>query len=72
MASLDGMTNEFKKIWEEAVVAYSKYYPIICLEELRNVTKNLGLGSRCTLRDASRARTEYKSRALSPDQAVQL
>lgn len=27
--------DELGRIWKEAVVAYSKYYPDICLKELR-------------------------------------
>jgi hypothetical protein len=31
--------DELEKIWKEAVVVLSRYYPGICLEELRNATK---------------------------------
>jgi hypothetical protein len=37
----DGMIEELKMIWKEAVVASSRYYPSICLEGLRETTENL-------------------------------
>jgi hypothetical protein len=33
------MTDELERIWREAVMAYSRYYPSICLEGLRETTK---------------------------------
>jgi hypothetical protein len=35
------MNEELGTIWNEVVVAYSRYYPGIFQEELRNTTKNL-------------------------------
>jgi hypothetical protein len=34
------MINELESIWEEAVMAYLRYNPDICLEGLRKTTKN--------------------------------
>jgi hypothetical protein len=36
------MRDEFERIWKEVVVAISRYYPGISLEELRKTTKHLG------------------------------
>jgi hypothetical protein len=33
------MNNELEKIWKEAVVVYSGYYPSVCLEGLRTTTR---------------------------------
>jgi hypothetical protein len=35
------MTNDddLKVIWKESVVAYSGYYPVICLEDVTNTSK---------------------------------
>jgi hypothetical protein len=33
------MNNELKSVWKEAVVAYMRYYPVICLDELRKTTE---------------------------------
>jgi hypothetical protein len=30
--------DELKRIWKDAVVAYLRYYPEICLQVLRNIT----------------------------------
>jgi hypothetical protein len=35
----DGMTDELERIYMEAFVAYSRYYPSICLEGLGETTK---------------------------------
>jgi hypothetical protein len=35
------MNDELKNIWMEAVMAFLRYYPAICLEGLRKTTKNL-------------------------------
>jgi hypothetical protein len=37
------MTDEFERIWKEAVVALLKYYPTSCLEWLENTTENPGM-----------------------------
>jgi hypothetical protein len=61
-ASHGTMTNddELERIWKEAVVAYSKYYPGICLQGLGKTTRNLGLDSTCLLQDSNRVPPEYK------------
>jgi hypothetical protein len=45
MASDDGMANQLKRIWKDAVVSSSRYYPRIYVEELKNTTRNLSLGN---------------------------
>jgi len=35
------MDNELEEIWKEAVMAYSKYYIMICLDGLRESLKSL-------------------------------
>jgi hypothetical protein len=39
------MEDEFYRIWKEAVVAYSRYYPSICLEGMKKAIKHLSQGS---------------------------
>jgi hypothetical protein len=34
------MNDELERIWNEAVMASSRYYPSICLEGLRKPTKH--------------------------------
>jgi hypothetical protein len=34
------MSEEFKRIWKEKILAYWRYYPGIFLEELRKYTAN--------------------------------
>jgi hypothetical protein len=34
------MKDELERIWEEEVMALSKYYPSICLEGLRKIMEN--------------------------------
>jgi hypothetical protein len=41
------MIDEVERITREAVVAYSRYYPRICLDGLRKTTENLSQNSRC-------------------------
>jgi hypothetical protein len=48
------MTAEIERIWKEAVVAWSRYYPGICLERLKETTKTLSQDSRCPFRDSTR------------------
>jgi hypothetical protein len=35
------MSDDLERIWKEAAMAYSKYYPGICLDGLRKTTENL-------------------------------
>jgi hypothetical protein len=46
--------------WKEVVVVYSRYYPRVCLEGLRNTTKNLSKNIQCLARDTKRALSEYE------------
>jgi hypothetical protein len=62
------MTDGLERIWKESVVAYSKQYPIICLEGLRKPTRNLIQDNLCPSRNLNQAYTEYNSRALPLDQ----
>jgi hypothetical protein len=39
------MSEEMGRIWKEAVVAYSRYYPGSFLKEIRKTTKILGQDS---------------------------
>jgi hypothetical protein len=32
--------DDLKMIWKESVVAYSRYYPVICLEDVTNTSKS--------------------------------
>jgi hypothetical protein len=58
------MVDELERIWKEAAVVYSRYYPGICLEWLMNLTKSLCEDNWCLNRDSNGARLEYKARAL--------
>jgi hypothetical protein len=33
------VNNELERMWKEVVIAYLRYYPGICLEELRKTTE---------------------------------
>jgi hypothetical protein len=57
-------------IWKETVLLWARYYPDICLEELRKATNNLNQDSRCLGLYSNRAPNEYKSRRLPVDQFV--
>jgi hypothetical protein len=39
-----GITGEMVRTWKEAVQAYLRYYPGICLEKIRKTMKNLKSG----------------------------
>jgi hypothetical protein len=59
------MDDELEKIWEAAVLAYSKYYPRISLKELREIAKKASHDSRwCLRRDSNQVHPEYKSSLL--------
>ena len=55
---------ELENIWKAAVVAYLRYYPDICLEELRKATQSLSHYSRCSGRDSNQTPPKYKSEML--------
>lgn len=52
--------DELEVIWKDVVVAYSRYSPGSCLEELREKTKNLSQDSRCPARDSNLTPPEYR------------
>jgi hypothetical protein len=54
------MNNELQRIWKEVLVACSRYYPNIRLEELKNTTENLSQATRCPDGDENEAPLEYK------------
>jgi hypothetical protein len=56
--------DELGMISKEMVVAYSRYYPGICLEVLKKTKKSLGQDSRCPDRHSNPAPPEYKPRAF--------
>jgi hypothetical protein len=54
----------FERIWNEAVVTLSRYYPIIFKKGLRKPTKCLSQDSRCPGQDSNREPPESNSKAL--------
>jgi hypothetical protein len=67
------MIDELKRIWKEAIVAYSRYYPGICLEGLRKTIKNLSQYSqRPCSRDSNRVPPEYKTITATLTRSVPL
>jgi hypothetical protein len=48
------MCDELERIWKEAAVAESGYYPGICLEGVKEITKDLIQVSRCPGRDSNK------------------
>jgi hypothetical protein len=59
------MVNELEIIWYEVVVAYSRYYPNICLEGLKTVTKDAIKHSLCPGRDSNQMYPEYDSNSIT-------
>jgi hypothetical protein len=55
---------------KEVAVAKLRYYPDICLEELKKTTKTLNQDSRYPGRDSNREPPKYKSKQLSLHQPV--
>jgi hypothetical protein len=35
--------DEMERFWKDVIMAYSRYYLSVCLEELRKTTENLGI-----------------------------
>jgi hypothetical protein len=64
------MNKEWKGIWKEMVVAWSRYYPRICLKGLRKLRKASVRIVLCPSRDSIRAPSEYTSRALQLGQSL--
>jgi hypothetical protein len=62
------MNDELGKMWKEAVVVISGYYPGIRLGVLREASLNLGQNHQCPHRNSNLAPPEYKSEALPPKQ----
>lgn len=59
------MVNELEIIWYEVVVAYSRYYPNICLEGLKKVTEDAIKDSLCPGRDSNQMYPEYDSKSIT-------
>jgi hypothetical protein len=58
------MVDELEMIRNEVIVAYSRYYPRICLDGLRKTTETVCEENLCLGRDSNSALTEYKSSVL--------
>jgi hypothetical protein len=59
------MNSEFDRIWKQAIVAYSRYYPGIYMEVLRKTMLSLIQNRRYSGRDVKRKPLEYMSVCLS-------
>jgi hypothetical protein len=55
---------ELARIWKEAVVAYSRYYPNICFEGQSKPMKSLSRHDRCPRRDSNRVPPKQEPRTL--------
>jgi hypothetical protein len=53
------VNNELERIWKEAVVAL-RYYPNICVEELRNSIKTVSQDNRSSGSDLNPGPLEYE------------
>jgi hypothetical protein len=51
--SVDRMNDEFARVWKEAVVAYSRPCPIICMEGLKETTKSRCQESQCSVPESN-------------------
>jgi hypothetical protein len=60
------MKDELQNIWQKTVVAYSRYYPGICLLRLRKATKQFRPNGLCPGRDSNPAFAEYEYCVLPP------
>jgi hypothetical protein len=56
---------------EETIVALSRYYPEICVQELRKTAKDLSQDSRYLVREYNRASPEHKPTVLQLQQPAQ-
>jgi hypothetical protein len=65
------MIDEFGRTWKESAVPESLYYPDICMEGLKKISKYISRHSLCPSRYSNRACSEYMSRALLLDQRAQ-
>lgn len=61
----DRAISERERAWKVAVVAYSEYYTIICLERLKKTTKNLSLESLSSDRVLNPGPPEYEVGVLT-------
>jgi hypothetical protein len=64
IAKTDTMINELERIWKEAAVVYSRYYPGTCFVGLRKITNNLSQDSRSPGRDLNPGPTKYEAGVL--------
>jgi hypothetical protein len=55
------MSDVLDRVWKEAILVYSRYYPGICLNGLRQNTKFLSHDRRCPGWDSNRRSHEYTS-----------
>jgi hypothetical protein len=69
--SVDGLlTHKLEGIWKEAAVVSFRYYPRICLEELKSTTRNLSTDRRLSGLNSNRVPPEHKSKSSLLDQPV--
>jgi hypothetical protein len=71
IASDGRMIDELERIWKKAVMAYSRYYPGILLEGLRNTAENLSPDGWDPARDSNDIPPDYEARTLPLDPPVQ-
>jgi hypothetical protein len=55
------VNDELERRWKESVVAYLRNFPVICLEELRNITKKLSYDNRSPSSDLNPEPPEYEA-----------
>jgi hypothetical protein len=65
-----GIINKMQIILNDASETYSRCCPIVCLVGLSKTTKTLSQDSRCPTKIWTDSPTEYKSRALPPDEII--
>jgi hypothetical protein len=58
------MNDEVERIWKEAVIAWSRNYPVIWPEGRWKTTNNLSYNRRCSVRNSNRELQGHNSRPL--------
>lgn len=66
------MNNDYERIWKKVVVALLRYYPNICLEQLRKMTKTSVRTATVPARIEKQTPPEYQSTTLPLDHPVRL